>query len=82
MLKLDIAKALDSMAWPFLLEVMRHSDFGKWQQVVDQGSSVDVLVFHKCFGKQYAWVISFGMGRGCGRLSPVHQCGSFWSLMF
>jgi hypothetical protein len=34
-LKLDILKALHSVAWPFLLEVMHHMGFGQiWRDII------------------------------------------------
>jgi len=29
LLKIDIAKAFDTVAWPFLLELLRHMGFGQ-----------------------------------------------------
>jgi hypothetical protein len=35
LLKLDISKAFDSMAWPFMLEVMHHLGFGSiWRDII------------------------------------------------
>jgi hypothetical protein len=35
LLKLDISKAFDSVAWPFLLEVMHHMGFGSiWRDII------------------------------------------------
>lgn len=32
LLKIDLAKAFDSVAWPFLLEVLEHAGFPLWRQ--------------------------------------------------
>ena len=48
LLKLDISKAFDSVAWPFLLEVMEHLGFGQiWRDIISGllcSSSTQVLL--------------------------------------
>ena len=48
LLKLDISKAFDSVAWPFLLEVMQHLGFGQiWRDIISGllcSSSTQVLL--------------------------------------
>ena len=48
LLKLDISKAFDSVAWPFLLEILQQLDFGQiWRDIISGllcSSSTQVLL--------------------------------------
>lgn len=48
MLKIDIAKALDTVAWTFLLEVLQHMGFGlrwrNWISIILSSSSIKILL--------------------------------------
>jgi len=49
LLKVDIAKAFDSVAWPFLIEVMQHTGFPRrwinWICILLSTASTKVLVY-------------------------------------
>ena len=48
LLKLDVARAFDSVAWPFLLDTLRHLGFGnrwcEWISILPSTTSTRVLV--------------------------------------
>lgn len=48
LLKLDIARAFDSVSWPFLLEAMQHLGFGprwcEWVSILVSTSSTRVMI--------------------------------------
>ena len=48
MLKLDLARAFDSLAWPFLLEVLRQYGFGnrfmEWIAILLSSASTRILM--------------------------------------
>lgn len=60
-LKLDITKAFDSLAWPFLFQVLRKKGFGekwmRWIAILLQTASTKIVV------------------NGCPGLSFIHACG-------
>jgi mannosylglycoprotein endo-beta-mannosidase len=68
MLKVDVAKAFDSISWPFLLEVLRHRGFGprwlRWIALLLHTASTCVLV-NGCGGA------AFLHGRGLRQGDPI-----------
>ncbi|KAM0922677.1 hypothetical protein ACQ4PT_006132 [Festuca glaucescens] len=68
LLKLDVARAFDSVSWPFLLSVMRQRGFGprwiSWLVVLLRSASTRVLV-NGCAGS------SFLHGRGLRQGDPL-----------
>jgi hypothetical protein len=68
MLKVDVAKAFDSISWPFLLDVLRHRGFGprwlRWIALLLRTASTCVLV-NGCGGA------AFLHGRGLRQGDPI-----------
>ncbi|KAM0878385.1 hypothetical protein ACQ4PT_034904 [Festuca glaucescens] len=65
LLKIDIAKAFDSIAWPFLLSVLRHRGFGpRWIWLITlflRSASTSVLV-NGCAGSAFLHVRGLRQG--------------------
>jgi hypothetical protein len=68
LIKVDIAKAFDSISWPFLLSVLRQRGFGlrwiRWIMMLLRTASTAVLV-NSCAGS------SFRHGRGLRQGDPI-----------
>jgi hypothetical protein len=59
-LKLDTAKAFDSVSWPFLLEVMQHLGFRPiWRDII----CGLLLLYHTSVAEWYPWSEDFSSVR-------------------
>jgi hypothetical protein len=69
-LKLDLARAFDSISWPFLFKVLRRFGFGDrfldWLAILLSSASTRVLINGKLGPRS-------GIDEACGRVIPCRR---------